>query len=410
MKKLICAVTAALSLAALSAIEFPYFSGFAGIMSNFSNDIETTSFAPELNGKMFFAGQFDFNGRFFIRSEMSVNTEDIIETGLFEKTGAQFKINELSFTFHQSAINTSHFISLFMGNYEPIGSDVFLQRQFGIAGISSFITESWNGLCSSAVYPFYGIGGSYVMHFEQPAAVGLYLYENENKESKQNFFNLDLRYGCGYSNLAIDFSAGAAFPHESEITETGTDVVFVVRSVTMHSGLTMLIGNRNRFSFFAQAGFSGLLFEPQKEKKLSLQSDNMYFFIEPRFVTKFMTVNFSIYSIPSASVEEMLYIHDTLGVNLAVYNDHISIQNVNFTFGLLATYSFAEKNFIDFIDVCSNIGDILNWDMNLYITPFAAMPLLGGQLKASVSANVFGFAEGEAFKAVSTTIGYKTQI
>ena len=181
MKKLICAVTAALSLAALSALDFPYFSGFAGIMGNFSNDIETTKFAPELNGKMFFAGQFDFNGRFFIRSEISVNTEDIIETGIFENTGAQFKINELSFTFHQSAITTSHFVSLFMGNYEPIGSDVFLQRQFGISEISSFTTETWNGLCSSKLYPFYGIGGSYVMHFEQPVATGLYLYENEDK-------------------------------------------------------------------------------------------------------------------------------------------------------------------------------------------------------------------------------------
>ena len=178
----------------------------------------------------------------------------------------------------------------------------------------------------------------------------------------------------------------------------------------MHAGLTLLAGNRNRFSFFTQAGFSGLLFEPQKKKKLSLMSDNMFFFIEPRFVTKLMAVNFSVYSIPQASVDEMFFLRDTLGANLAIYNDHISIRDTNFTFGLLTTFSFHEKNFMDLIECKFAVGEILKWNKNLFITPFAAMPLLGGQLKASVSANVFGFAQREGFKAVSTTIGYKTQI
>lgn len=410
MKKLTCTLFAALLITfTAAAADLPFFSGYAGILGNFTNNAETKKFKPELNNKIFFAGQFDFNGKVFARSELSVNTDNIFKTGLFKDTQATYRINELSVTWHQTSSSSSHFISGFVGNYEPIGSDVFLRRQFGIQAITSAATESFNGLCNSAVYPFYGIGGSYVIHFENPVALGVYLYENESDEINQKFFNSDLRFACGFSRLALDFSAGAAFPFESEIAETGTDAIFVVRTLSLHAGLTMLWGNRNRTSLFLQAGFSGLSYNPQESKKVTINSDDMYLFLEPRFVTQFFAFNFSLFNIPQNCIDDMIFLHDTLGANFSIYNDHFSVGGINFTLGLFATMSFPEKNFMDVVDLFKAPRDFLGWKKNLYITPFAAMPLLNGTLKGTVSVNALGIAD-KGFGAVTASLGYKTQI
>lgn len=410
MKKIICTVfTAFFIISTVAAAELPFFSGYAGILGNISNNSETKGFKPELVNKIFFAGQFDFNGKIFARTELSVKTDDIIKTGLFKDTKAEYKINEVSFTWHQPSNSSSHFFSAFIGNYEPIGSDVFLQRQFGIQKITSATTESFNGLCSSAVYPFYGIGGSYVIHFEKPAALGLYIYENETDEIDQKFINTDLRFACSSSKLAFDFSAGAAFPIEKEISETGTDAILVVRTLTLHSGLTMLWGNRNRTSLFLQTGFSGLIYNPVAEKKITVNSDDMYILLEPRFVSRLFTFNFSIYNIPQNCIDDMIFLHDTLGINFCLYNDHFAIQNMNLTMGFLATLSFSGKNFMDVIDTIKTPAAFLEWPKNLFLTPYAAIPLLNGTLKSSLSVNALNIIQ-KGFGAVSGSVSYKTQI
>lgn len=410
MKKTFCTLFAAFLLTlTAAAAELPFFSGYAGILGNTSNKQDTKNFNPELNNKIFFAGQFDFDGKVFVRSELSVNTDNIFKTGLFKDTQASYKINELSFTWHQTSNSSSHFISGFIGNYEPIGSDVFLRRQFGIQSITSAATESFNGLCNSAVYPFYGLGGSYVIHFENPSALGLYVYANESEKIQQKFINTDLRFACGFSTLALDFSMGAAFPIEKEIAETGSDAILVVRTLTLHSGLTMLWGNRNRFSLFMQTGFSNLIYDPQAEKKFSINSDDMYLLVEPRFVTQYFSFNFSLYSIPQDCIDDMIFLHDTLGANLNFYNDHFAIQGINLTCGLLATFSLPEKNFMDAIDLIKSPADFLEWEKNLYITPYTALPLLNGTLKGTISINALGIGK-KGFGAVSASLGYKTQL
>ncbi len=410
MKRIICTVFAAFIIVFTSAAaELPFFSGYAGILENFSNNSETKAFKPELDNKIFFAGQFDFNGKVFARSELSVKTDNIFKTGLFKDTNAVFKINELSFTWHQTASSSSHFLSGFIGNYEPIGSDVFLRRQFGIQPITSSATESFNGLCNSAVYPFYGLGGSYVVHFEKPLALGVYVYENENEKIQQKFINTDLRFACGFTSFTLDFSTGAAFPIEKEIAETGTDAILVVRTLTLHSGLTMLWGNRNRASLFLQAGFSGLNYDPQAQKKFSIFSDDMYLLLEPRFVTQYFSFNFSIYSIPQNCIDDMLFLHDTLGVNFNIYNDHFAIQGINFTFGMLTTFSLKGKNFMDAIDLFKNPNTFLEWQKNLYLTPYAALPIMNGTLKGTISVNALGIAD-KGFGAITASLGYKSQL
>jgi hypothetical protein len=406
VKKILCAIAAAFAMTTLFALDSPFFSGYAGIMGDITNDSSSTTFAPQMTTQAFFAGQFEFGGCFLLRSELSLKTDDILKNGLFKETDSKFKVNELSITFHQRSLSASHFISLFLGNYEPIGSDVFLQRQFGIKPITSLVTESWNGMCGSSVYPFYGMGGSYVVRFEQPFAVGLYAFANNDDTTSENVLNLDLRFACVLRNFSFDFSAGLAFPHEQSISETGEKVVLLIRTETLHAGFNMLLGNRYALSLFIQAGFSNLDLSPDDGSTLSIDSDNLYVFFEPRLATRQFTLNLSVFSIPQESIDDMLYLHDTLGANLCIVTDHLYLENTNFTFGIHTTLSFPSKSIMDAIEDYANI---LSWDRKLYVTPFTSMPLLNGELKSSVSVSCLDLAS-DWKSAIKATVGFKTQM
>lgn len=405
VKKLLCTVAATLVMTALFALDSPFFSGYAGIMGDITNDSSSTDFDPKMTTQAFFAGQFEFGGSFLLRSELAFKTGDILEKGIFEETSSTFKVNELSITFHQSSVSASHFVSLFLGNYESIGSDIFLQRQFGIKPINSLVTEGWNSTSGASVYPFYGIGGSYVIRFEQPFAIGLYAFANKNEDTDENVFNIDLRFACVRRNFSFDFSAGFAFPHEQSISETGENVVLLIRTETLHAGFNMLLGNRYAFSVFLQAGFTNLDLSPDSSSsKFSIDSSDIYLFFEPRISTRQFSLNLAVFSMPQESIDDMIYLHDTLGANLCIVTDHLYLENTNFTFGIHTTLSFPDKSVMDAVEDYANI---LTWDRNLFVTPFTSMPLLNGQLKSSISVSCLDLAT-DWKSAIKATVGYKT--
>jgi len=405
VKKIIGIFAAFFSSTLLFAVDLPFFSGYTGVIENISNSTSNT-FAPTMKTDAFLSSQLDFGGVFLVRGEFALKTDDILAKGIFQDTAATFKVNEISATFRYGSLTSSHFFSLFLGNYESIGSDMFLQRQFGIKPITSPVTESWVGLCGATLYPFYGIGGSYVIHFEQPFAVGIYLFANNDEATDEQVFNTDLRFACVLRSFSVDFSAGLAFPHEQSISETGENVVLLVRTETLHAGCNMLIGNRFAFSVFMQAGVSNIDINPEKTSKLTINADDMYLFFEPRIATRLFTANLSAYSIPQESVDNMIYLHDPLGANVSIYTDHLYIENVNFTFGIHTTLSFPGKTFMDIVDDYANM---LTWTRNLYVTPFLSIPLFSGTLKFSASANCLSIPD-EGFSAFNGTIGYKAQL
>ncbi|MFA6937671.1 MAG: hypothetical protein WCQ67_05520 [Treponema sp.] len=405
MKKVSCIILISLAVSTLFAMEMPFFSGYAGISGDITSDSSSSTLDPQMTTQAFFAGQFDINGNFFLRTELSLKTEDILNKGLFNYTTSQFRINELSMTYYAKSVASSHFFSLFLGNYESIGSDLFLQRQFGIKPITSNLTESWNGISGSSVYPFYGAGGSYVLHFEQPFALGIYAFACNNEDTDENVFNADIRFACAVRNFTLDFSAGFAFPHEQSISETGENVVLLIRTETLHAGMTMLIGNRYSTSLFVQAGFSNLDINPESSSKFKIASDDMYLFLEPRISTRKFDLNFSIFSIPQESVDEMIYLHDPLGANVCIFTDKLYIDNTTFTFGIHTTLSFPDKTFMDCVQDYANI---LTWDRNVYLTPFTSMPLFSGTLSGSVSVSCLDLTSNW-MSAIKGCVGYKTQ-
>ena len=407
MKKILCFISALFTMTALFALDMPFFSGYTGILENIANDSTSTTFDPQMKTQAYFAGQLDFSGIFLLRGEFALKTADILEKGVFEDTDSKFRVNELSATFRHGSLSASHFFSLFLGNYESIGSDMFLQRQFGIKPITSQLTENWSGLCGSTLYPFYGLGGSYVIHFEQPFTIGAYAFANDDEDTNEKVFNADLRFACVLRSFALDFSAGLAFPHEQSITETGEKVVLLVRTETLHAGCNMLLGNRYAFSVFLQAGFSNLDVNPAESSKLTIDADNMYLFLEPRIATRQFNLNLSVFSVPQTTVDNMLYLHDPLGVNVTVYTDHLYIDNMNFMFGIHTTLSFPGKTFMDII---RDYSSMLSWDRNLFVTPYLSMPLLGGTLKGSMSVNCLDLNSSDWMSALYGTIGYKSQL
>ena len=70
------------------------FSGLAGIKGDFSSKSDTSGFNPQLNLSAFFSGQLDITSNFLVRSELSIQTSDVIETKLFSEKNAGEAIRE----------------------------------------------------------------------------------------------------------------------------------------------------------------------------------------------------------------------------------------------------------------------------------------------------------------------------
>ena len=104
------------------------FSGYSGGKVNYSSNENTEKYDPDLTLQAFFQGQFNISQNMWSRLEFSLDTADFISSELFHETMAAFKIDELSLTFKSHSDSDANYFSLFMGIYDPIGSDIFLQR------------------------------------------------------------------------------------------------------------------------------------------------------------------------------------------------------------------------------------------------------------------------------------------
>lgn len=420
MKKFICALCALFLTSTLFALDMPFFSGYAGFLGNFTNEADSKDFNPELEVESFFSAQLDFNGKFIARGEFYIDSENLLDDNIFKDItdpNASFKIEELSATLKTSTLRSSHYFSLFLGNYEPIGSDIFLRRQFGIHPMTSPITESWHGLTGASVYPFYGAGFSYVYHPETPWAFALYLYKNQQTAedgSNINVINTDLRLSTVRTNFIVDFAGGLAFPLDNS-DDSGTQVVLIVREVQFHAGFNMLLGNRTKASAFFQGGFNKFVLSSSNGSSNSISFSDLYFLFEPRFNFRNFMLNITAFNLPRNSADDMLYlsrmatkeetVKNLLGLNLSVITDHLYLGNTNYTFGIHTTFSFTNS---DLEALKSDFKVIKDWDYDLYITPFISMPILGGTLNGAVSVSTLDLTENW-LSSIYATIGFRTQ-
>ncbi len=387
------------------------FSGFTGIVANLNSDPQKDTFKTQMTAETYLSGQIHLSDSIFARGEFSIQTADILKEGLTDATDSKFRIDELSVTWEAPLYGKYQHFSLFTGIFEPIGSDLFLQRYFGIKPFNSLVLENYRGLAGANAYNIQGTGGCYVLKMDTiPLAAGLYVYKNFNNSWDEGRLNMDLRAGSVMKYLAIDADGGVEIP--VNIDTNGEQALLVVDTLYFHSGINALIGNRYSWSMLMQGGFKNLPIKGNDNEK-KINSKDMYLLVEPRFSTTRFQASLAVFSFPEETVEKLLFIDDkddqgkftnTLGVNLTLHTDTLYLGNKNYTFGFHVTGTFPGKDFMDFKDYKSFIED----DYIVKVSPFVGMPVLSGTLKGMIQANVTEFKDKNWRHALKVNIGYKS--
>ena len=378
------------------------FSGYAGGKLDYSANPTVEDFDPDLKLQAFFAGQFNFSQNIWSHLEFSIDTGDLLGESLFHETDSKFQVDEVSLIMRSTIGNSANYFSTFMGTYDPIGSDVFLQRYFNIKPIGSKITDSYLGLAGSILYPHFGIGISDIIKlYNYPIAFGGYVYLN-HEDAKYYVMNTDLRLASVLRYFTFDIACGLGIPLADKYH--GEDVIIAVEKVYWHAGTTMLLGNNFTNSLFLQAGIYNASFTAKQDSSLVSPSD-IYLLIEPRFLVKNTHLNISIFSLPPDTVKKLLFVSDTLGIDANIYTEASPSGINSLTFGSHLCLSFIDKNFYDVKD----LQNLTENGMNINIIPYVVTSFLSGELHFQSNIRLMDFVRGNPKKAFSIDLGYRTK-
>lgn len=392
-----------LSIIFLFSISLPlysssFFSGYAGGKFDYAGNSSSEEYNPDLKLQAFFSGQFNFSKNIWSHIEFSLDTQDLISKSIFHETDAKFQIDELSLIFRNQGDSSTKYFSTFMGTYDPIGSDIFLQRYFGLEPIGSKITDSWLGLAGSILYPHFGIGISEVSKMNtQPLAVGFYLYMNHENDDYY-VFNGDVRGACTYRYFTADIAGGIGIP----FIDSDPQYQGAWQEINMHFGTTLLIGNNYTTSLFIQAGIYNLT--SSKITGNSINPSETYILIEPRFYLGSCRLNISAFSLPQDTVNKFIYIHDSFGFDVNLYNNSLSIGAKKITLGTHISTTLPKKSFADLFD----FEELFSEGFNINITPFISTSILSGELQTMIQIQTMKFDKKSWGNAISMDIGYKT--
>lgn len=387
-----------------SAFAGSFFSANVGGRLNYTPNMSSAEYDPNLKMEAFIESQFNFADNLWSHFDFSLRTDDFLSVDLFSETDAKFKIDEISLILKSQIESSTNYFSVYMGAYDPIGSDVFLQRYFGELPIASKLTESWLGKAGSILYPHFGIGVSDVIKLHTtPIALGIYAYIN-NEDEKYYVFNTDLRFASVLRYLAIDISGGIGAPLSDKYE--GEGVIVVIDKLYWHAGTTILIGNNYTQSLFLQAGIFNASFT-KNDANFITSADKMYLLVEPRFRFRNTHMNISAYSIPQGSADCFLYVTDTLGCSLHIYNDTLSWGSRQITLGTLFGLSFPGKTFLD---LASPMELFINKDFNVDVTPYIHTNLLSGELHIQATIKVMEFLRSKWYNGLTFDIGYRTTL
>ena len=378
------------------------FSGYAGGKLNYAANPEQTDFDPDLKLQAFFAGQFNFTQNLWSHLEFSINTDDLLSESIFHETDSKFQIDELSLILRGNMYTCANYFSAFMGTYDPIGSDVFLQRYFNIKPIGSKITDSYLGLAGSILYPHFGVGISDIIKlYNEPLAFGSYIYLN-HEDADYYVFNADLRFATVLRYLTLDFAGGIGVPLADKYR--GEEVIIAVEKIYWHAGTTLLLGNNFTNSLFVQAGIYNASFTKKQDSSI-ISPKEIYLLFEPRLLFGNGHFNFSLFSLPKATVNKLLFIDDTLGIDANIYGEASTTGSNQITFGSHICASFTDKYFTDVKD----FKNLTSNGYNINVTPYITTTFLSGELHIQATARLKEFMNSHSERGVLLDIGYRTK-
>ncbi len=409
MKKIITGLIISLfAIPFASAFEMPFFNGYTGLLGSLNNN--------ELTGQMMMSGQVDFSSKLLLRSGFYIQTQNLSNKQIFSNAtnpNSFFTLEEISATYKFSLGNTANYAAVFIGNYEPIGSSIFLQRQFGVKSIASSLTESWHGLNGASIYKMDGKGAAYTIKVNQTLALGTYIYGT--KDETLDCINTDIRAGGVFDKVVFDSIFGFGFPMERTLNDE--KVLLLVRTLTMHGGASVLIGNSYDNSLFIQAGVRNIFFDAKKSSTTKKNDiSNIYLFIEPRFVVEVAQLDLAFFMLPVDNMKDMLYLSIipekypgskfSVGNNIGITSSQFTFGSVSFKCGIHFSTLITDVNFKI---LAENPVNIFKWKYDILMTPFINVNLLGGSLASSLNLNFLDLIKGPT-QAIKLNIGFSTQL
>ncbi|MBP5569035.1 MAG: hypothetical protein J6X54_07415 [Treponema sp.] len=404
MKKIFLALSLLFVFSTGSLFAGSFFSANVGGMLSYNPDVAQTEYDPNLKLNAYIESQFNFADNIWSHFNFSLKTDDFLSVDLFSETDSKFRIDEISVIIKSPIEASTNYFGVYMGAYDPIGSDLFFQRYFGLLPTSSVLTKSWLGQAGSILYPHFGIGIADVVKLHNyPLAFGLYAYVN-NEDEKYYVFNADLRFGAVYRYFAIDIAGGLGAPLSDKYN--GEGVIVVVDKLYWHAGTTILIGNNYTQSLYLQAGIFNASFTKDNDALIT-DPDHIYFLVEPRFRFKNTHMNISAWSIPKECVDNFIYVSDTLGASVVVYNDTLSWGSHQINLGTIFSLSFPNKTFLD---LASPLQLFVNRDFNVDITPYLSTNLLSGEIHFQSTIRIMEFLRNNWYNGITFEVGYKTSL
>lgn len=404
MKKIFLALSLLFVFSTGSLFAGSFFSANVGGMLSYNPDVAQTEYDPNLKLNAYIESQFNFADNIWSHFNFSLKTDDFLSVDLFSETDSKFRIDEISVIIKSPIEASTNYFGVYMGAYDPIGSDLFFQRYFGLLPTSSVLTKSWLGQAGSILYPHFGIGIADVVKLHNyPLAFGLYAYVN-NEDEKYYVFNADLRFGAVFRYFAIDIAGGLGAPLSDKYN--GEGVIVVVDKLYWHAGTTILIGNNYTQSLYLQAGIFNASFTKDNDALIT-DPDHIYFLVEPRFRFKNTHMNISAWSIPKECVDNFIYVSDTLGASVVVYNDTLSWGSHQINLGTIFSLSFPNKTFMD---LASPLQLFVNRDFNVDITPYLSTNLLSGEIHFQSTIRIMEFLRNNWYNGITFEVGYKTSL
>ena len=378
----------------------PFISGNAGGKTKFTPRSENEKLKLDMSFLAFYSGQINFSPDIWSRAGFSLETQNLISKAPFTKTDSMFQVDEISITFRHKLDSLSNYFSFFMGSFDPVGSDIFLQRQFGINSITSKLSETWLGPNSNLIYAQSGIGICDIIRFKSPIAAGIYAYIN-HEDSDYYVFNSDFRIGSTRRYLSYDFAGGISAP---VATKKYDNIILAVEGVNWHAAGTILLGNNYTTSLFLQSGINKGYFAPTSEKSV-IDIKDLYLIVEPRFINTKVKTHLSLFTLPQSTAQNLLFIKGTLGTNLNIFSDTLTTRNTGLDFGANISFSFSDINLLTLYKIN---GAMESGEYNIIFTPYILSKISEGQINAMLSLNVMGFVLRKPEQAVLFNIAYKT--
>ncbi|MDE7292338.1 MAG: hypothetical protein K2N58_09870 [Treponemataceae bacterium] len=312
---------------------------------------------------LFGAFQADFTEWFTTHAEIEIRAKDFPLQDIFSGNEAVFKVHELSAIFSRRAITSTHYFSIYFGSYEALGTDTFLMRQFGIDQISSPLAKSVTNISGVPLYSSTGGGISYIARLDKaPVANGCYIYLN-NQNGGKLALNLDYRLAVATDIFTMDFIAGLS----SMVRDKGEhddEYIIAIKTLTLHTGINMFLGNKYTHGLLLQAGLNNLVLNGKNS--LKIDESDISFFVEPRIRAKRLGVNVSAYALSQESVDDLLYLTDRVGAAATLYFDDIETKRFPILLGVHLIGSIADMGITDLFGG-ENLDGI---KFNVFLTPY----------------------------------------